>query len=121
MFASLALCSTARAHHGYAQYDRCAFDTIEGAIESVEWANPHIVMSVKTAETTYRIEWLALQQLQRAGLDSGVLKVGDRLLITGSKNRNPELNVMTLLTEISRPSDGWRWSRPKTEVCATAE
>ena len=120
-FASLALSATAHAHHGYAQYDRCASVTIEGEVQRVEWANPHVLLDVKAADATYRIEWLALQQLQRAGYDSGVLKTGDHVLITGSMNRDPEAKMMTLLTQVSRPSDGWAWSRPTSTVCATAQ
>src|SRR6185295_4576644 len=42
----------AEAHHSYAAFDRCAPYTIEGEIDAVEWVNPHILMSVKTADTT---------------------------------------------------------------------
>jgi Family of unknown function (DUF6152) len=119
--AGLALGSAAHAHHSYAQYDRCEAVTIEGKIERIEWTNPHIILSVKTDETIYRVEWFTMLQLAQAGLDERALKSSDEVVITGSKNRNPELNVMTLLTAISRPSDGWSWSRPRADVCRDAK
>jgi hypothetical protein len=115
--ATLALAAAARAHHSYTGFDRCTSYTIEGDIAAVEWINPHIVMSLKTADTTYRVEWFAPQRLTRFGLESGVLKTGDHVLMTGSRNRDPQIRMLALLTKISRPSDGWAWSRPQTEVC----
>src|SRR5262249_5224334 len=99
--------ATAHAHHSYANFDRCTSYTIEGEIDAVEWINPHITMSVKTAETTYRIEWFAVQQLTRFGLEAGVLKPGDHVSMTGSRNRDPQVKMLALLTQISRPRDGW--------------
>jgi hypothetical protein len=119
--AALTLTATASAHHGYSEYDRCEFATVEGEILRLEWGNPHVLVSLKTADTTYRVEWATVDQLRRANVEDGALKVGDRVVITGSKNRNPELNIITLLTSVSRPSDGWSWSRPRNQVCKSAD
>lgn len=119
--AAIACVAAAHAHHSYAAFDRCAPYTIEGEIDAVEWINPHITMSVKTSATTYRIEWFAVQQLPRFGLEAGVLKPGDRVSMTGSRNRDPQVNMLALLTQISRPSDGWTWSRPQTDVCRESD
>jgi hypothetical protein len=102
----------AAAHHSYASYDRCQTVTIEGTIESVTWTNPHTLLAIRSGTSSpYRIEWFPLQQLQRAGVSVGVLKVGDFVVITGSRKRDSEMNVLSLLTEIRRPQDGWQWSR----------
>ena len=119
--AAVAFSAAAQAHHSYAAFDRCTSHTIEGQVEAVEWINPHITMSVKTAETTYRIEWFAVQQLSRFGLEAGVLKPGDRVSMTGSMNRDLKVKMLALLTQISRPSDGWTWSRPQTDVCRESD
>jgi hypothetical protein len=119
--AALTLTATASAHHGYSEYDRCEFATFEGEILRLEWGNPHVLISLKTAETTYRVEWATIDQLRRANVEDGTLKAGDRVVITGSKNRNPELSVITLLSSVSRPSDGWSWSRPRNQVCKTLD
>src|SRR6478735_6772709 len=121
VLAALTLTATARAHHGYSEYDRCEFATFEGEILRLEWGNPHVLISLKTAEITYRVEWATIDQLRRANVEDGTLKAGDRVVITGSKNRNPELSVITLLSSVSRPSDGWSWSRPRNQVCKTLD
>ncbi len=111
LFASAAG-SSANAHHGYSQYDRCQRLSVEGEIEQISWANPHIVVTLKGDDAVaYRVEWISLQQLQRSGLASGILEVGDRVVVTGSKNRDPERVILTLLKAIDRPADGWHWSR----------
>lgn len=119
--AALTLTATASAHHGYSEYDRCEFATFEGEILRLEWGNPHVLISLKTPEKTYRVEWATVDQLRRANVEDGTLKAGDRLVITGSKNRNPGVDVITLLSSVSRPSDGWSWSRPRNQVCKTAD
>jgi hypothetical protein len=42
------------------------------------------------------------------------------VIITGAAMRDPNLKVLSLLSEIRRPSDGWRWARerPVPETCA---
>lgn len=111
--AALGVCGTAEAHHSYARFDRCHPFTLTGEIDRVAWINPHVEISIRT-ETgiTYTIVWLNLQQLARDGVERGALKVGDRIEITGAKQPQDTLRVVTLLTEIRRPSDGWVWSRP---------
>jgi Family of unknown function (DUF6152) len=108
-----AFCTAASAHHGYAGYDRCKSVMIAGEIERISWSNPHVVFTVKLdAAESYLIQWLDPTRLSRAGVPSGVLAVGDRVEVTGSQNRDPSVHIMTLLTAVRRPADGWQWSRP---------
>lgn len=107
------LSAPASAHHSYAQFDRCRSVTIEGEIERVLWAQPHVVVTVSTdAGKIYRVEWLDMRRLGRAGVREGALARGERLRITGSVHRDPAVATMTLITAIERAADGWRWSRP---------
>jgi hypothetical protein len=102
----------AHAHHSYAQFDRCTNVALEGEIASVSWVNPHIVIDLKTKEVPgYRIEWFGLSQLEQAGIAAQTLKTGDHVVIVGSAMRDPALKVLSLVSEISRPSDGWSWKR----------
>jgi Family of unknown function (DUF6152) len=108
------LSESAAAHHSYAQFDRCTNVTIKGEISDIAWANPHIVITIDSADAPrYRVEWFDLSSLRRAGLATGALTAGDEVVITGARNRDPDARVMTLLTELRRPSDGWRWSRTR--------
>lgn len=111
--AALAVAKTTAAHHSYARFDRCHLFTLVGDIERVTWHNPHVELAIRSSEgMSYEIVWLNLQQLKRDGVEPGVLHVGDRIQITGAKQPEDNLRVITLLTGIWRPSDGWRWSRP---------
>jgi uncharacterized protein DUF6152 len=102
--------SLAFGHHGYAEYDRSAPVTLEGTILHVMWANPHVIVTLKTQrEGEYTIEWRAISQLWRDGITSNPLKEGDHLIVTGPINRNPEKHILTLVREMSRPADGWHW------------
>ena len=111
--AALGVASTTAAHHSYAHFDRCHLFTLAGEIERVTWHNPHVELAIRSSEgMSYSIVWLNLQQLKRDGVEPGALRVGDRIQITGAKQPEDDLRVITLLTGIWRPSDGWRWSRP---------
>jgi len=100
-------------HHGYAEYDRNAPVTLEGTLKHVLWANPHVVLTLETqTRGEYSVEWGAMFQLSRFGINSVPVKAGDHLIVTGSINRNPEKRILTLIQEISRPADGWHWESP---------
>ncbi len=58
------------------------------------------------------VEWLDMRRLARAGIHEGALEPGERIRVTGSANRDPEVATMTLVTAIRHASDGWQWSRP---------
>lgn len=113
--------ATAVAHHSYGQYDRCKKVALEGTVESVGWQNPHVLLMLATDTGVYRVEWQTLTQLQQAGVEQTTLSAGDRVVVTGSINRDPETKIVTLLTEVRRPEDGWSWrnSRPPSAQCTT--
>ncbi len=110
---ALGVSSPATAHHSFARFDRCHLFTLAGEIRSVNWHNPHVELGLRTSDgTSYRILWLNLQQLKRDGVAPNALRVGDRIEITGAKQPEDTLHDIALLTQIWRPSDGWRWSQP---------
>jgi uncharacterized protein DUF6152 len=118
--AAVVACVPADAHHSYAQYDTCTRVSFEGEITGIEWANPHVRISLAIGhDEAYSFEWSSLQQLNTMGVPTGQLRTGDRVVITGSENRDPAVKIVTLLTEIRRPSDGWTWmrDRPIPERC----
>ena len=119
-FAALAACSVflpAHAHHSYGMFDRCTPTVLEGEIKNVEWVNPHIVIYVRTQDVdNYRIEWYSLIQLQQDGIAAETLKTGDRVIITGHAMRDPSLKILSLPSQIRRPSDEWTWNHPGRQV-----
>ena len=102
---------TLGAHHSYAAYDREHPVSIEGDIEQIAYENPHTVLTVRASDAVYVLEWGALNQLRRWSVEPGTLKVGDHVIVTGSPWRDPSVRRMSLLKEIRRPADGWRWGR----------
>lgn len=114
---ALALTATlwapANAHHSFAEYDRCRSVTIEGEIERISWVNPHVVFTVKVDDTrSFLVQWLGADRLHRSGIGVHTLKVGDRVVLSGSPNRNPDVHILSLITSVRRPTDGWEWSEP---------
>ena len=110
---SLLAVGSAIAHHGYGEYDRSQLVALEGTLMRIQWANPHVLLMLQTeSKGEYAVEWGSVAQLVRQGIKPVPLSAGDHLIITGSVNKNPEKKILTLLTEISRPADGWRWENP---------
>ena len=103
---------SAAAHHSYGAYYENETVSIEGTIETIRFANPHVVMTLRTdASGVYTLEWQNLVQLRHGNVGPDTLKAGDRVIVIGSPPRDPSSRTITLLREIQRPSDGWRWRR----------
>jgi hypothetical protein len=110
----------AQAHHSYGMFDQCTATTLEGEVNSIEWVNPHIVLYLRTRDVdNYRIEWYSLLQLQRERIATETLKAGDRVTITGHAMRDPNLKVLSLLSEIRGPA-GWAWARTREPPASCA-
>jgi hypothetical protein len=121
-----AAASVTDAHHSYGTFfDLCTRLTIEGQVESVQWKSPHVWLDVKTDDgTVHHTEWTGPQNLERDGVRPDSVKAGDRILVTGSPFKDPAvirqsypafkgdsvLNVISALTQVRRPSDGWNWT-----------
>jgi len=97
-------------HHGYGQYNRETAVSLEGTVQHVLWGNPHVVITLQTENKgEYSVEWGSVYQLVRSGIKAIPVRDGDHLIVTGSLNKDPEKHILTLLREIRRPADGWRW------------
>jgi hypothetical protein len=110
---SLLAAGSVIAHHGYGEYDRSKTVALEGTLMRLQWSNPHVLLTLETEDKgEYTVEWGSVIQLTRQGIKPVPLRAGDHLVIIGSVNKNPEKKILTLLTEISRPADGWHWENP---------
>jgi uncharacterized protein DUF6152 len=110
---AVTLCGgTVYAHHSYGAYFENQTVTIEGTMESIRFANPHVTFELRTdAGDVYTAEWQNLIQLRHGNVGPTTLKAGDRLIVVASPPRDPSSRKITLLREIRRPSDGWLWRR----------
>ena len=110
--ALLSLASSAAAHHP-PRFDRCKLYTIEGDVQRVDWGNPHVKLTVKTEDgASYDLVWRSIQQLTLAGVQKDAVRVGDHVVVTGSKQAENGEHVSLLLSEIHKADDGLQWSQP---------
>jgi hypothetical protein len=103
--------ATLGAHHSYAAFDREHPISVEGDIDSLLFVNPHVVVGLRTTDGSYRVEWGALNQMVRWNITRDTLHVGDHVIVTAAPTHDPAEHRLSLVMEIRRPADGWRWSR----------
>ena len=109
---ALAFATTTFAHHSYAAYDREHKVSVTGQLEQLTLGNPHAMLLVRADDgTAYSVEWGNAFVLNRSGFRPGMLAVGDRVTVIGSQTWDAAAHRMSLVTEIRRLRDGWRWSR----------
>ena len=100
------------AHHSYGDILREETVTIEGTLEHILFANPHVMLRVRTdAGDTYDVEWGNLIQLRREGIDKEMLGSGDRVVVAGSPHRDPAIRKLTLLSQVRDVKAGWHWTK----------
>ncbi len=81
--AASALPQAAEAHHSFAMYDQTRTVTLKGAIKTVLWSNPHVVIWLEGAPITggapgvWTIELTSPGNLTRIGWTRTSLKPGD--------------------------------------------
>jgi hypothetical protein len=110
--ASTLFAATAYAHHSYGAYFENQTVSIEGTVESIHFANPHVTFNLRTnAGELYTAEWQNLIQLRHGNVGPTTLKAGDRVIVVASPPRDPSSRKITLLREIRRPADEWLWRR----------
>ena len=102
------------AHHSFAAtYLEGQETSIEGQLVQFIYRNPHSFVQVMAPDpeskemVRWAVEWAGNGQLRQAGITAETLKVGDRVVVTGSPGRNPEEHRLRMRT-IVRPKDGWR-------------
>lgn len=109
------LCVTvSQAHHSISgMYDSSRRVTIEGVIEQFEFVNPHpfVVMEANdsTGTAQWRLEMDSRGELARIGFSSSTLKLGDRIIVTGSLARREKLSLY--ISRLDRPSDGFGYEQ----------
>jgi hypothetical protein len=103
--------SSARAHHSYPNFLLDQKVSVEGEIEEVRYANPHVVLKIRTAEgVVYTAEWQAASWLDyHAHVTLTTFRVGDHVIVSGAPSRDPASHELVRLKEVRRPRDGWTY------------
>ncbi|HUQ71674.1 MAG TPA: DUF6152 family protein [Planctomycetaceae bacterium] len=113
----LAGSSAAFAHHSYGSFflDRTA--SVEGEIQQLRFANPHVVLQIRTRDgSLYTATWGPAYQVERAGVTKTTLKIGDHVIVSGAPPRDPGAHELMPVWEIRRPRDGWVWKHQRGPV-----
>lgn len=88
-----ALASTpAFAHHSPSAFDTRSEITVEGTLTKIDWANPHIYLTVETAgpdgqRMLQQIESVSIAAAQSSGLTRERLPLGSKVVVRGNPNR----------------------------------
>ena len=112
----------AYAHHSFAAtYHEDQTITIQGELVQFLFRNPHSFVHVNVTEMDgtvrrYAVEWGGAGQLGGQGVNSQTLKVGDRVVITGSPGRNYPKEARVRMVTLRRPADGFDWGRRPGET-----
>jgi len=110
--AMLSLAGLALSHHSYTAFEIGKTVAIEGLVTRVEFANPHVLVTIKTKDGDYTAEFPPISTLARGKFHSTSLKIGDVVVVKGSLIKDPELKKISLMKELRRPADGWIWPEP---------
>src|SRR5688572_30215860 len=84
----------AMAHHAFsAEFDADKPITLKGKVSKIAWTNPHVWIYVNVADeagklTNWGFEMGAPHQVQGRGWTRNTVKIGDELVIVGSRARD---------------------------------
>jgi hypothetical protein len=101
--------SAALAHHSPSAYDMSRQVAVQGTLTKVDWANPHIYLTIETTgadgqRTTQQVESVSIAVAQATGFTRDVLTLGTNVVVNGHPNRRGA--GYTVLGEDITTSDG---------------
>jgi hypothetical protein len=103
------------AHHSLSgSYDTSREITVEGVITQFQFVNPHpfVTISVEARngeKQLWRLEMDNRSELTQIGMNSGTLKPGDRVVVSGSPGHSDARTVY--IRRLDRPVDGLRYEQ----------
>ena len=106
------------AHHSISGvYDSSQQVTIEGTVTEFRFVNPHpfLIAEVKQAGGTqeWKLEMDNRYELVDVGMNDKTLKRGDRIIVTGSPIRPPQMYAL-YIRKLDRPADGFQYEQVGT-------
>jgi len=110
------------AHHSFAAtYREDERVTIQGELVQFLFRNPHSFVQINVTEKDgtvrrYAVEWGGSSQLGGQGVNAQTLKVGDKVIITGSPARGYPAEPRVRMIELKRPSDSFEWGKKQGET-----
>lgn len=103
--------TSALAHHSHPDFQLNRTVTVEGTLQELRYANPHVELKIRTPEgVVYSAEWQGASWLQfHAHVLLNTLRVGDQLVVSGAPSRDPASRELVRLKQVRRPRDGWTY------------
>ena len=91
------------AHHALLAFDNSRLIEVRGVIEDVFWANPHIRITVRTADdTVWDLEGSSLNGIERnSGLTRQDFPIGEEAVFTGLPSRRGDPRMRPALARLS--------------------
>ena len=80
--------SAALAHHGWSGYLDDDFE-LSGMVEEIELGNPHGHLMVRADDGVWNVVLGPPARNRRAGINDGVIEVGDTVTAHGKRHRDP--------------------------------
>jgi hypothetical protein len=103
------------AHHAItAVYDPNQPVTLDGVVTSFHYVNPHPFVEMQAAAANgqpepWRLEFDNLRELAAVGMSAETFKVGERLLVTGSRARDRSRTAY--VRRLQRSADGFLYEQ----------
>lgn len=86
---TVALLSTAWAHHGWSGYES-EIQKLTGVIEQSSYSNPHGSIQLKTTDKTWEVVLAPPSRMTTRGLTEEMLKVGTSATVEGYRSTSDE-------------------------------
>src|SRR5688572_21215232 len=88
VLAAASMLGSARAHHGWSEYDASKPLTVTGVIKDSGYEHPHGHVGVETGGKTWQVILAPPSRMERRGLSKGDLKVGNKVSVMGYPSRD---------------------------------
>src|SRR5690606_31121342 len=98
--ATLPCPSLLQAHHSPADFDRNDSHELRGVLVGLSWSNPHILLTVEHEGQRTLVEWITTAGTERTGADRERFVPGSRIVLIGSRHRDPARAEMSLVREL---------------------
>ncbi len=87
------------AHHARFEYDESRLVEVQGSVTSVFWRNPHVRFTLSSVgenghEELWELEGGSVNTLQRQGIDSDIVGVGNHIKVLGLVSRRDQRALM---------------------------
>ena len=103
------------AHHAItAVYDPNQPVTLDGVVTAFHYVNPHPFVEIQAAAADgqsepWRLEFDNLRELAAVGMSADTFKVGERVLVTGSRSR--DRSRAAYVRRLQRSADGFLYEQ----------